>query len=228
MGGLELTAKLIRHRRSAGSLVSRARTIPATVNKGRMREVAESLEDVLLGAYEGPDEIPESEEEEAPLRERFRIRDDGQASWAVRKIAQARQELAAAEALARQQIERVERWLADRRREAERTERFFTALLMEYFIPKFAIDPRRKAVKLPSGTAQVRQQPPEFRRDDAALLKWLKEHEMTEFVETKETPRWGDLKAQVQVSGRHVVTEGGEIVEGVEVIPRPPLFRVIT
>ena len=107
MGGLELTAKLIRHRRSAGSLASHARTIPATVNKGRMREMAESLEDVLLGAYEGPDEIPESEEEEAPLRERFRIRDDGQANWAVRKIAQARQELATAEALARQEIVRV-------------------------------------------------------------------------------------------------------------------------
>ncbi|NPV53774.1 MAG: hypothetical protein HPY71_09665 [Firmicutes bacterium] len=156
--------------------------------------MAESLEDVLLGAYEGPDEIPESEEEEAPLRERFRIQDDAQANWAVRKIAQTRQELATAEALAHQEIERVERWLADRRREAERTERFFTALLMEYFIPKFAIDPRRKAVKLPSGTVQVRQQQPEFRRNDAVLLAWLKDHGRSDLINVTESPKWAELK----------------------------------
>lgn len=190
--------------------------------------MAQTLEEVLLGAYETPEEIPESEEEQVYLKERFHIKDDGQANWAVRKIAQARRQLAEAEALAQSEIDRIQQWLQGQKREAERTEGFFTALLWEYFLPKFATDPRRKTIKLPSGTLQVRQLPPEFKRDDAALLKWLKEHEMMEFVETKEMPRWADLKSQVQVSGRHVVTQGGEIVEGVEVIPRPPLFRVIT
>jgi len=192
-----------------------------------MREMAESPEDVLPRAYEGPDEIPESEKEEAPLRERFRIRDDGQANWAVCKIAQALQELAKAEALAHQEIERVERWLADRRREAECIEWFFTALLMEYFIPKFAIDPRRKAVKLPSGTVQVRQQP-EFRRNDAVLVAWHKADGRSDLINVTESPKWAELKAQVEIAGHHVVTRDGEVVDGVEVVPRPPIFKVVT
>lgn len=190
--------------------------------------MAMPLEDYLLGAYEAPEEIPETEEEQAPLRERFRITDDGQANWAIRKIAQARAQFAEAQCLAGQEMDRVSRWLTEQKRDMERTEAFFTALLREYSFPRFASDPRLKTIKLPAGKVQVRQQPPEYRRDNQALLNWLKERGMTEFVEVAETPRWAELKRQVQVAAGHVVTADGEIVEGVEVIERSPAFKVVT
>ena len=193
--------------------------------------MAQPLEDVLLGAYEAPDEIPETDEEQAPLRERFRITSDDQADWAVRKIAQARRDLAKAETLAEAEIARVTAWLDGQRKDAMRTVGFFEALLREHYLPRFASDPRLKTIKLPAGRVQVRAQQPEFQRDEAALLAWLKKREMTEYIERIERPRWGELKQHVRVIddlGLCIDAVTSEIVEGVTVIPRPPAFRVVT
>lgn len=190
----------------------------------------EPIEKVLLGAYEAPDEIPETEEEQAPLRERFRITDDSQANWAVRKIAQARRELAKAEELAEAEIARIKAWLDGQRKDAMRTVSFFEGLLREYYLPRFAADPRLKTVKLPAGKVQVRAQQPEFERDEAALLAWLKVTGRTALVEVKETPRWASLKTLIDVTadGTCFIASTGEVVEGVKAIPRPPAFRVVT
>jgi len=51
-------------------------------------------------------------------------------------------------------------------------------------------------------------------------------------VRSIETRKWGELKKQIQVVGEHVVVKdgkmAGEIIDGVEVVHRPPTFRVIT
>ncbi|NSW84344.1 MAG: host-nuclease inhibitor Gam family protein [Syntrophothermus sp.] len=66
------------------------------------------------------------------------------------------------------------------------------------------------------------------RRGKEKLLAWLKERGMTDFIEVTENPLWGELKKRVQVAGSYVVTADGEIVEGVEVVQRPPVFKVAT
>lgn len=192
--------------------------------------MAQPLEDVLLGAYKAPDEIPETDEEQAPLRERFRIASDDQANWAVRKIAQARRDLAKAETLAEAEIARVTAWLDGQRKDAMRTVGFFESLLREYYLPRFASDPRLRTIKLPAGKVQVRAQQPEFQRDEAALLAWLKKREMMDYIERIERPRWGELKQHVRVAENGLCIDAvtGEIVDGVTAIPRPPAFRVVT
>lgn len=185
-----------------------------------------SLEEYLLESYEAPEDLDDTE------NQRFRIQDDNQADWALRKIARARQDMKEAEETAAMEIEKINRWLDGQRDESLRTERFFTALLQEYYEPRFMTNPDKKTYKLPSGKVQRRTQQPQFDRDNEALLAWLKQREMTDYIEVKETPKWGELKQQVQVVGEHVVIKDGplkgEIIDGVEVVHRPPIFRVVT
>lgn len=185
-----------------------------------------SLEEYLLESYEAPEDLDDTE------NQRFRIQDDNQADWALRKIARARQDMKEAEETAAMEIEKINRWLDGQRDESLRTERFFTALLQEYYEPRFMTNPDKKTYKLPSGKVQRRTQQPQFDRDNEALLAWLKQRGMTDYIEVKETPKWGELKQQVQVVGEHVVIKDGplkgEIIDGVEVVHRPPTFRVVT
>ena len=185
-----------------------------------------SLEEYLLESYEAPEDLDDTE------NQRFRIQDDNQADLALRKIARARQDLKEAEETAAMEIEKINRWLDGQRDESLRTERFFTALLQEYYEPRFMTNPDKKTYKLPSGKVQRRTQQPQFDRDNEALLAWLKQRGMTDYIEVKETPKWGELKQQVQVVGEHVVIKDGplkgEIIDGVEVVHRPPIFRVVT
>ncbi|HQE04583.1 MAG TPA: host-nuclease inhibitor Gam family protein [Bacillota bacterium] len=185
-----------------------------------------SLEEYLLESYEAPEDLDDTE------NQRFRIQDDNQADWALRKIARARQDMKEAEETAAMEIEKINRWLDGQRDESLRTERFFTALLQEYYEPRFMTNPDKKTYKLPSGKVQRRTQQPQFDRDNEALLAWLKQREMTDYIEVKESPKWGELKQQVQVVGEHVVIKDGplkgEIIDGVEVVHRPPTFRVVT
>lgn len=185
-----------------------------------------SLEEYLLESYEAPEDLDDTE------NQRFRIQDDNQADWALRKIARARQDMKEAEETAAMEIEKINRWLDGQRDESLRIERFFTALLQEYYEPRFMTNPDKKTYKLPSGKVQRRTQQPQFDRDNEALLAWLKQRGMTDYIEVKETPKWGELKQQVQVVGEHVVIKDGplkgEIIDGVEVVHRPPIFRVVT
>ena len=195
-----------------------------------------TLEEYLLNAYSDEDNQGcyyqcESTAEIERL-ERFRITNDSQANWALRKIADARKKLARDQETAKAEIERIQQWLKMSESEAARTEERMTALLHEYYAPQFQTDPKTKTYKLPSGKVQWRAQQPQFNRDDTALLAFLKSREMTDFIETKETPKWGELKKQIQVVGEHVVVKdgkmAGEIIDGVEVVHRPPTFRVVT
>ncbi len=195
-----------------------------------------TLGEYLLNAYSDEDnqgcyhQCQSTAEIEA--QERFRITNDSQANWALRKIADARKKLARDQETAKAEIERIQQWLKMSESEAARTEERMTALLHEYYAPQFQTDPKTKTYKLPSGKVQWWAQQPQFNRDDATLLEFLKSREMTDFIETKETPKWGELKKQIQVVGEHVVIKDGkmegEIIDGVEVVHRPPTFRVVT
>lgn len=188
-----------------------------------------ALEDTLLGVYPEPETIPSPEDEQySETQERFRITTDDQADWALRKIAQVRRKEAEAAELARVQIERINTWLAGEREKAQRTENFFSGLLVAYYGPKHEKDPKTKTYKLPAGAVQFRAQQPEFARDDATLLGWLKERKMTDLIEVKESPKWGDLKKQcvVATGGQVVFKDTGEVVRGVVATERPEKVTV--
>jgi phage host-nuclease inhibitor protein Gam len=184
--------------------------------------MAEQLSEVMLEAYAAP--------EDEERRQQFRITDEGMADWAVRKIAKARQEFAEADQVADEQIQRIEDWRASKKRDLEHAEEFFGGLLRAYYYPQHEADPKRKKTfKLPNGQVQFRAQQPEYKRDDEALLGWLKANGRESYIVTKESPAWGELKKILKQHGEHMIdTESGEVVDGILVVERPTAIRIVT
>ena len=153
--------------------------------------------------------------------EPFRVTDDKSAEWCIRKIREARAEK-----------QRWAEYYAEQQRkidqEAEGTISYFEALLADYFdsVPHKRTK-TQESYQLPGGKLVRRQQAPEYQRDEAAMLPWLKENAPA-LVKVIEVADWAALKKQLVIApdGETVATEDGEIVPGVKAIQRPDVFRV--
>src|SRR5699024_3770908 len=80
--------------------------------------------------------------------------------------------------------------------------------------------------RLPNDELVKRYQNHQFKRDNNVLADWLEENNMTNYIQVKKSAKWGDLKKITKVVGDKVVSEDGEIIEGIEVVERPPKFEV--
>ena len=76
----------------------------------------------------------------------------------------------------------------------------------------------------PYGKLVLKKQAPEFKRDDKAVIDWLKQNNGTEYVKTVESLDWANLKKDTTVVGNTIVNADGEIIPGVEVIEREDKF----
>ena len=79
---------------------------------------------------------------------------------------------------------------------------------------------------IPAGKLMLKKQAPEFKRDDKAVIDWLKQNNGTEYVKTVESLDWANLKKDTTVVGNAIVNSDGEIIPGVEVIEREDKFVV--
>lgn len=153
--------------------------------------------------------------------EPFRVTDDKSAEWCIRKIREAQAEK-----------QRWRDYYAEQQRkidqEADGTISYFEALLADYFdmVPHKRTK-TQESYQLPGGKLVRKQQAPEYQRDEASLLPWLKQN-APELVKVTETPDWAALKNQLVIAtdGETVATEDGEIVPGVKAVQRPEVFRV--
>lgn len=78
----------------------------------------------------------------------------------------------------------------------------------------------------PFGKLMLKKQAPEFKRDDKAVIDWLKTNKKDQFVKVTESLDWAGLKGEVVVCGNAVVTEDGEPVPGIVVVEREDKFCV--
>ncbi len=155
--------------------------------------------------------------------EPFRVTDDKKAEWCIRKIREAQAEK-----------QRWRDYYAEQQRkidqEADGTIGYFEALLADYFdmVPHKRTK-TQESYQLPGGKLVRKQQAPEYLRDEAALLPWLKQN-APELVKVTETPDWATLRKRLIIApdGETVATEDGEIVPGVKAVQRPEVFRVET
>lgn len=80
--------------------------------------------------------------------------------------------------------------------------------------------------RLPSGEIVKKYPSPEYKRDADKLLGWIKTNKLNDYVEVKEIAKWADLKKVTTIAGGQVVyVDTGEIIEGVELIERPPVIE---
>ena len=165
----------------------------------------------------------EIQEEDRDELETVAVLDDASAVMLLNKIREANE-----------QYEKMEAWYAHQTAKAkeirDRTVAWAELSLRGYFdmVPTKDSKTQRK-YELPCGTLILKAQQPKYDVNDAELVPWLKANGGTEYIKVKESANWADLKKQVQLTpdGTAVATEDGEIIPGITVEEREPVFQVI-
>ena len=166
---------------------------------------------------------------EQPNCEPFKIDNDQKAEWALAKIREEQAEAQRIMNVCKSMIFHYEEQMKKAEEGLEKKTAYLKGQLEQYFD---SVEKRRtktqEVYKLPSGTLRRKYPKPEFKRDDEALLKWIKANKINAhlYIRVKETPDWANLKKMVQIAGDKVVDENGEIIEGVTIVDRPPVFEV--
>lgn len=183
---------------------------------------------VTLDELESIDMEAFAYEEEPEGPRMWRIKDDGCADWAVQKIAEERAELSRIKALAEDQIKRIEEKVAAAEKRYENGTAFLQSKLLEYFetVPHKTTKTKH-SYRLLSGTLVKKIGGTTMQKDDAKLIQFLKDSGNTDYIKTKEEPKWGEYKKNLEIIGGSVVDKNtGEIVEGVELETKPDTFTV--
>lgn len=183
----------------------------------QLRDFDEVLSESLDSVFWNPDE--------------FRIDSDVKAEWAVRKLKDLRAERDRLVDTMRAVMDEYARRITEEEEKYERRAVRMRNMLEDYFesVPH-KVTKTQESYQLPSGRLVLKTVEPEFRRDEAALVDWLKAGEMDSFIETRTTVKWGDLKKNTTVlpDGKVVYNTTGEVIDGVTAVSRPPEFRVTT
>ena len=150
----------------------------------------------------------------------FRIDTDAKAEWALKKIAEARADR-----------DRWVSWYTDKIAEIKAQTDFDTMNLENMLAEYFATVPHKKtktqeSYKLPGGKLVLKTQNPEYKKDEATVIEWLKKNDMAKYVKVEEKLDWAGLKEVTGVFEGHIVTEDGEIVPGIDVVDREAKFVV--
>ena len=161
-------------------------------------------------------------EEEEQLQE-IAVFDDASAEMLLRRIREANDQYEKMEAWYAFQLEKAK---TIRDRTVEWAERGLRAYLD--MVPAKRTK-TQISYELPGGKLTLKQQAPEYTRDDEKLVPWLKGNGMTELVKVKESANWAELKKHLSEGpDGTMITEDGEIVPGITVEHREPKFTVDT
>jgi hypothetical protein len=198
-------------------------------------EAAKRLYEFLNEEAEFEREMIEAlEEQRTPEKPRFVIETTEQAIWALRKIARIEKERQEAREAAQLEKARIDEWLAAEEKRCDQARAHLDFLLEEYHRKILAENPKRKTIKLPHGTLELRKQPDEWAIDEEILVPWLMENRPELVVvppPPKPKPDRNGIKKAFEVrDGRAVYAdkETGEVVEvpGIEVHRRDLKFTV--
>jgi hypothetical protein len=171
--------------------------------------------------------------EESALTEeerRFTVDDDQKAEWCLEKIREAKADLMKWIEFYVEQTDKV-------KAKCEARIAFFEGMLQRYFATVPHKETKtQESYALPSGKLVLKKQGPDYERDDALILAWLKANDGDRFVKTKESVDWAELKKKIdvlqltagdeKVTEQVVFTETGEVVPGITVTARPDVFKV--
>lgn len=156
--------------------------------------------------------------------DRFKIRSIEQSNWAFRKLKALDEKVKQVTDLASKEIERILEWKENELKQVGRSREFFEGLLTEYFVRQKEMDPKFK-ISTPYGKVSSRKSQPKWNYEDDKVLEWLKENDK-ELIRIKEEINKAELKKKYQVMNGQVVTEDGEIVEGIEVTEQPDSISI--
>ncbi len=79
---------------------------------------------------------------------------------------------------------------------------------------------------LPSGKLVMKDQEPDYDRDDKAVIKFLKANGGEKFVKVEEKLDWSGLKKTLSILGETAADENGKPIPGIKVIERGRIFSI--
>lgn len=150
----------------------------------------------------------------------FVVDDDRKADWCVRKIQELEADTASWKTYYEEQLERI-------KAQNDSSILYFKELLSAYFasVPH-KVTKTAESYKLPNGTLRLKQQQPEYTKDEPVIIEWARKN-VPELVEDVPRLKWADLKKLGQADGEQlIIPETGEVVPGVKVIERGKTFVV--
>ena len=177
--------------------------------------------------YELEEVLEQPEEAE---RKGFSIDDDATADWAVRKIKEEQKEYERLAIIASEQIAEINLKLRHVEEVAERKTAFLKECLAQYFqtVPHKATK-TQESYKLLSGSLVMKLGSQKMVKNDAELVEFFRQNDMTEYIKTKEEPKWAEFKKNLSiVDGKVIDTTTGEVVDVVGVEEVPGTFDVKT
>lgn len=160
--------------------------------------------------------------------EGFVIDSDQKAEWALRRIREHKADANRMAMVCNAEIERYEQIKKDAADKCARDCAYLESLLYAYFVtvPHKATK-TQESYKLPTGALKQKFREPEYVRADAEILAWLNEQGIGNYTEVKPSLKWADLKKVIAANGETAIyPETGEIIPGVKVVERDPVFVV--
>ncbi|EJP32294.1 Gam-like protein [Selenomonas sp. FOBRC9] len=169
---------------------------------------------------------------EAVEKKPFEVTDAASAQWALEKIAEKRKEREMVEDQYQKMVARYEKWRAESLMKLDEDEAFFEGLLRPWAEAELA-GSKKKSVMLPSGRVGFRAGSKTYMMGgekvsatNADLLAFVRKDD-ADYIERKESVRWGDYKKTLNVmeDGR-IVSVTGQIIPGMTVTEGEPSFYV--
>ena len=152
--------------------------------------------------------------------EGFVIDSDAKAAWALDRIREARADRD-------EWVAWYEAKIAEIKAQTDFDTMNLEHMLAEYFqTVKHKKTKTQETYSLKNGKLVLKTQNPEYKRDEKAVIAWLKDHDGAQFIKTKEELDWAGLKEHSAALDGKLFSEDGEEIPGVEVISREAKFIV--
>lgn len=173
------------------------------------------------------EEVMEQSEDE---RKGFSINNDVVADWAIRKIADERKELERLRDIAEQQIAEIDMKMRQEEKNFEKRTSFLKECLRQYFnIVPHKTTKTQESYKLLSGSLVMKLGGLKMVKDDARLVEYFHQNGLSEYIKTKEEPKWAEFKKNLSIINGNVIdTTTGAIVDVVKTEPVADVFDVKT
>lgn len=161
-------------------------------------------------------DLDQDQEEAEEQTQAFVIDDDKKASWALKKYKLLEIEEERKKNLVKDEIDRLKLWLETEQGKIDKKKGYLEQMLGGYLMELRKNDPKAK-VDTPYGTVSTRKNPDKWIYEDVAVIKFLHDAEMEEFIRVKEEVDKTPLKKALKVVDGKAYTEAGEEVQGISV-----------
>lgn len=162
--------------------------------------------------------------------EKWTIDNDEKAEWALKKIREETEEHDRLMKLAAAEQEKLTARIAEINKAYEDGTSWLKYQLSQYFetVPHKATKTTEKYALL-SGTLVRKKGGIEYKRDDGAVLTWLNENRLDQFIKTKLDVDWKELKTRTSITedGMVVFDDTGEIIDGIKAEQKPDTFDIV-